>query len=67
VLDRMIHEVAEDRRDDALGVLQGLGASVQQAMRQEHDDALAATRRLAAELGTLMGDARRQLDALRST
>jgi ATP-dependent Clp protease ATP-binding subunit ClpA len=67
VLDRMINEVAEDRRDDALGVLQGLGASVQQAMRQEHDDALAATRRLAAELGTLMGDARRQLDALRST
>lgn len=67
VLDRMIHQVAEGRRDDALGVLQGLGASIQQAMRQEYEDGLAATRRLAAELETLLGDARQQLDALRST
>jgi ATP-dependent Clp protease ATP-binding subunit ClpA len=66
-LARMIHEVAEDRRGAALGVLQGLDASVQQAMRQEYQDGLAATRRLAAELETLLEDARQQLDALRST
>jgi ATP-dependent Clp protease ATP-binding subunit ClpA len=66
-LDRMIHEVPEDRRDDALGVLQDLGASIQQALRQEYEDRLAATRRLVAELETVLGDTRQQLDAFRST
>jgi ATP-dependent Clp protease ATP-binding subunit ClpA len=67
ILDRMIHDVAEGRRDDARGVLQDLGACIQQAIRQEYEDGLVATRRLAAELETLLADARQQLDALRST
>ncbi len=67
VLDGMIHEVAESRRGDAVDVLQGLTVSIHQAIRQEHDDRLAATRRLIAQLETLLDDARQQLEALTST
>src|SRR5680860_172684 len=67
VLNGMIHQAETGRRDEALGVLQSLGTSIQRAMRQESETGLAATRALAAELETLLADARQQLDALTAT
>jgi hypothetical protein len=49
-----------------LAVLDGLAAGVHQAMRQESEDGLAATRQLADRLDTLLRDAGRELDAFRS-
>lgn len=66
LLERMTHQIAEGRRDDAAIVLQELGAGIQRALSQEQEEGVAATRRLASQLETLLDDARRQLDALRS-
>lgn len=67
VLDRMIHEVAPQRREDATRVLADLGTSIQAAMRAEYEDGLAATQRLAATLEAILDDARSRLDGLRSS
>ena len=65
-LDRLAREVPDGRRDQARTVLRDFGEAVQQAMRREQDEALAATRRLTGELETALEIARQGLESLRT-